>query len=252
VPQAIALLQQQQLQQQLMVQQQAMLAQQQQQQAIAQQAAAAAAAAVVPVNPNAPNPATRKQREIYIGNLAIGSVNADLLKELFNAALANLVPDPITNPPVHNVNMDPNGSGWRAPASAPRAAPRPAFSASHPPSPSLNATRRCAASLVPCSGPVWPLAMRAERGGALARSCHCSTAPNPRPAGRYAFVELRTEELATQAMLLDKTELAGRSMNIGRPKGSSTPLLGTALLLWLLGTALLLWRAALHSRQGSN
>jgi hypothetical protein len=32
-------------------------------------------------------------------------------------------------------------------------------------------------------------------------------------------VELRTEELATTAMSLDKTELLGRSMNIGRPKG---------------------------------
>lgn len=39
------------------------------------------------------------------------------------------------------------------------------------------------------------------------------------PAGRFAFVELRTEELATTAMTLDKTELLGRPMNIGRPKG---------------------------------
>ena len=38
-------------------------------------------------------------------------------------------------------------------------------------------------------------------------------------AGRFAFVELRTEELATTAMQLDKTELLGRPMNIGRPKG---------------------------------
>ena len=37
--------------------------------------------------------------------------------------------------------------------------------------------------------------------------------------GRYSFVELRTEELATTAMTLDKTELCGRQMNIGRPKG---------------------------------
>jgi len=39
------------------------------------------------------------------------------------------------------------------------------------------------------------------------------------PAGRFAFVELRTDELATTAMTLDKTELCGRQMNIGRPKG---------------------------------
>lgn len=38
-------------------------------------------------------------------------------------------------------------------------------------------------------------------------------------AGRFAFVELRTEELATTAMTLDKMELLGRTMNIGRPKG---------------------------------
>lgn len=37
--------------------------------------------------------------------------------------------------------------------------------------------------------------------------------------GRFAFVEFRTEELATTAMTLDKTELCGRPMNIGRPKG---------------------------------
>lgn len=45
------------------------------------------------------------------------------------------------------------------------------------------------------------------------------SAPHHPPAGRYAFVELRTEELATTAMTLDKTELCGRQMNIGRPKG---------------------------------
>lgn len=39
------------------------------------------------------------------------------------------------------------------------------------------------------------------------------------PTGRFAFVELRTEELATTAMTMDKTELLGRPMNIGRPKG---------------------------------
>ncbi len=108
--QAIALLQQQQLQRQLMAQQAAL----QQQQQAAAAAAAAAAATALPLDPNAPNPATRKQREIYIGNLAIGVVNADILKELFNAALANLVPDPVTNPPVFNVNMDANGSEWLA------------------------------------------------------------------------------------------------------------------------------------------
>jgi hypothetical protein len=47
----------------------------------------------------------------------------------------------------------------------------------------------------------------------LACCCCCP------PAGRFAFVEFRTDELATTAMTLDKTELCGRQMNIGRPKG---------------------------------
>jgi len=87
----------------------------------------------------------RKSREIYIGNLCIGTVTPEMLRELFNAALAGLVPDPINEPPVIEVKMD--------------------------------------------------------------------------NTGRYSFVELRTEELATTAMTLDKTELCGRQMNIGRPKG---------------------------------
>lgn len=49
--------------------------------------------------------------------------------------------------------------------------------------------------------------------------CHGCCVTRTPPAGRFAFVELRTEELATTAMTLDKTELLGRTMNIGRPKG---------------------------------
>ena len=41
----------------------------------------------------------------------------------------------------------------------------------------------------------------------------------PLPTGRFGFVEMRTEELSHQAMLLDKVELCGRSINVGRPKG---------------------------------
>jgi hypothetical protein len=38
--------------------------------------------------------------------------------------------------------------------------------------------------------------------------------------GRFAFVEFRTEEMATRALEMDKVvELCGRAMNIGRPKG---------------------------------
>lgn len=53
--------------------------------------------------------ANKKQREVYVGNLTIGIVTADMLRELFNGALSSLVPDPITNPPVVSVNMDASG-----------------------------------------------------------------------------------------------------------------------------------------------
>ena len=52
----------------------------------------------------------KKQREVYVGNLTIGSVNDVMLKELFNGALAHLMPDAATNPPVVNVAMDPSGA----------------------------------------------------------------------------------------------------------------------------------------------
>lgn len=42
-------------------------------------------------------------------------------------------------------------------------------------------------------------------------------------AGRFGFVEMRTEELATSAMALDKVELCGRNINVGRPKGYVEP-----------------------------
>lgn len=51
----------------------------------------------------------RKQREIYIGNLAIGIISRELLKEFFDQCFAHMVPDPAANPPVVNVNMDTTG-----------------------------------------------------------------------------------------------------------------------------------------------
>ena len=42
-------------------------------------------------------------------------------------------------------------------------------------------------------------------------------------SGRFGFVEMRTEELATAAMQLDKVELCGRHINVGRPKGYVEP-----------------------------
>ncbi len=42
-------------------------------------------------------------------------------------------------------------------------------------------------------------------------------------AGRFAFIEFRTAGLAIAALQLDKLELAGRAINIGRPKGYVEP-----------------------------
>eukprot|EP00884_Botryococcus_braunii_P021068 jgi/Botrbrau1/7645/Bobra.0159s0089.4 len=92
---------------------------------------------------------TKKQREVYVGNLTIGVVTDVMLRELFNGALSHLVPDPITNPPVVNAQLD--------------------------------------------------------------------------PSGRFGFVEMRTEELATSAMALDKVDLCNRQINVGRPKGYVEP-----------------------------
>lgn len=127
---------------------------QQQQQALQQQLLAQAllqqqAMAAQQATPQLTATQQRKAREIYIGNLAIGTVSPEILREFFNAALAGMVPDPVTNPPCINVNWD--GSG------------------------------------------------------------------------RFAFVEFRTPELATAAMMLDKVELCGRAMNVGRPKGYVEP-----------------------------
>ena len=40
---------------------------------------------------------------------------------------------------------------------------------------------------------------------------------------KFGFVEFRTEEIATCALNLDKMDVAGRQMNIGRPKGYVEP-----------------------------
>ncbi|KAK9824055.1 hypothetical protein WJX72_007388 [[Myrmecia] bisecta] len=48
------------------------------------------------------------------------------------------------------------------------------------------------------------------------------------PSGRFGFVEVRTEELASAAMQLDKVELCGRHINVGRPKGYIEPPAGAA------------------------
>lgn len=88
--------------------------------------------------------AERKKREIYVGNLALGQVTPEVLKELFNAALAGFV-DP-GQQAVAEVKMDP-------------------------------------------------------------------------VAGRFAFVEMASEDVATHALALDRTEVFGKGLKIARPSG---------------------------------
>lgn len=58
----------------------------------------------------------KKQREIYVGNLTIGVVTDTMLRDLFNGALAHLVPDPVANPPVINAALDPSGTKYSKPS----------------------------------------------------------------------------------------------------------------------------------------
>ncbi len=51
----------------------------------------------------------RRAREIFVGNLNRGLVSAEMLRELFNAVLANMVPDPMVNPPVITARLDASG-----------------------------------------------------------------------------------------------------------------------------------------------
>jgi hypothetical protein len=51
-----------------------------------------------------------------VGNLAIGVVTGDMLKELFNTIMANQVADPVNAPPVVNVNIDASGAERSPPA----------------------------------------------------------------------------------------------------------------------------------------
>ena len=67
----------------------------------------------------------KKQREVYVGNLTIGVVADVMLRELFNGALAHLVPDPIANPPVVNAQLDPSGRLQQPPPICQRLSPPP-------------------------------------------------------------------------------------------------------------------------------
>lgn len=123
----------------------------------AQAQAAQAAAAGVGIHHPGADPAARaryvvdkKQREVYVGNLTPGVASIDVVREVFDGALARVFPESVANgPAVINVNMD--GSQ------------------------------------------------------------------------KFCFVELRSEQLAYAALHLDKTDVGGRPMNVGRPKGYVEP-----------------------------
>lgn len=101
------------------------------------------------MNMNAMTQGGKKAREVYVGNLAIGMVTENMLRDFFNTAMKGLVPEEANSPSVMNV--------W----------------------------------------------MAADM--------------------KYSFVEMRTVELATSSMALDKVELCGRALNVGRPSGYVAP-----------------------------
>ena len=104
---------------------------------------------------NAANGAGKKARELYVGNLAIGLVTDQVIRDFFNTAMLGVVPEEANNPAVVNV--------WIA------------------------------------------------------------------PDMKYSFVEMRTPELATAGLTLDKMELCGRALNVGRPSGYVAPIGGDAM-----------------------
>ena len=70
-------------------------------------------------------PTSRKQREVYVGNLAVGIVTEAMLAEVFDSALESLSPDD-AGPPSSASRSHPT-----APTPSPRCEPR------------NSATRRC-------------------------------------------------------------------------------------------------------------
>ena len=94
---------------------------------------------------------SKRQRELYVGNLAVGAVNAGMLKELFTAPLLAIpTSDQSDLPPVMDARVD--------------------------------------------------------------------------PAGKFAFVEFRSDELCTMALgLFNNMELCGREMRLARPSGYVAP-----------------------------
>jgi len=96
-------------------------------------------------------PTGRKQKELYVGNLPVGLVTAQTLRDLFTAPLRTMPGfDESLGPPVANCDLNPDG--------------------------------------------------------------------------KFAFVEFRDEAICSLALtLFDKTELCGRTLNVGRPRGYVDP-----------------------------
>jgi hypothetical protein len=204
-----------QLQQQMLAQQQALMAAAvapsisvTPQAAALVAAAAAGGATLASATTTIDTSAARKSREIYIGNLAIGSVTPEMLQELFNAALAGMVPDPVAEPPVLCVKLDPTGAACAARTQAVGCVPV-----------GRMAHARITTHTPPHPPPSHPTPPHPTRPDPYTHTHTHHAYTHAHAVGRFAFVEFRTEELATTAMTLDKTELLGRTMNIGRPKG---------------------------------
>jgi len=113
-------------------------------------AASASAGLATILSAQAPT-AGRKQRELYVGNLPVGLVTAQTLKDLFSAPLRTMPGfDESLGPPVANCDLNPDG--------------------------------------------------------------------------KFGFVEFRDEAICSIALkLFDKTDLGGRTLNVGRPRGYIEP-----------------------------
>jgi hypothetical protein len=180
----------------------------------------------------------KKQREVYVGNLTIGVVNDVMLRDLFNGALSHLVADPHVNPPVVSTSSSCRAS-HRVDVlnlAVPRDERRRWMTC-----PCICTSRALFADLCTFAdphriclslhvfvelqddNPGLPCSCERCSGLRIRSTTSCWTKVERTLAGRFGFVELRTEELAAAAMQLDKVELCGRSINVGRPKGYVEP-----------------------------
>eukprot|EP00854_Cymbomonas_tetramitiformis_P024387 gene24387-29642_t len=188
-----------------------------------------------PVQGHQPQPSevdhsSKSQRELFVGNLPIGTANSNNLSEFFNNALGYLQPG--AGAAVVKADLESGG--------------KYAFVEFR------NAELATAAILGCNGGPV--VGEKSQRelfvgnltigsvsvegltqvfNGALMSMCQPGqglpvVSVNIENGGKYAFVEMRSPELATAAMQLQGMDLYGRALNIGRPKGYVEPAAGAA------------------------